>query len=495
MKKRAREKGDERKDGRKAVMATGDTESPPRTTAVATGDSDAMATDTLSNAAAADKPLQPPTGAGAGAGAGAMLDFLKTRVAGFEQERAALLDRVDTLVESRGEEHSLLWELKRSSEEVHALQKALSDAHAFLFEERERLLALRAENDELKIQELEDRRRIQHLLKLTAPFEEDVTFERGIRPDAITVRPPPQGPVSDRFTAAGSGGTHTHPHPGGGGPPAERIVRTIYLPTANTDTLILRVEALQAQLEEQRRFADERVAALLEDRRIREKDKDEARLRLGARVDALTERLASTEALLQRVTRDLLQARRLKDAAEAEAAGVVHEAQEAKRGAEALAARTDREIEEAREGIQARADEYVSKFRAELREKEAEVLRMETVYATMKAAFEKRVADLEGKNGRLRAANLDLEARRAMDVEGFTATITSLRQRLKSLERTQLTMRLEERVKDEDRLDVLYDRLKLERRGGARGKEMNVLAEMNAIRQRLEGLGSVVEAL
>jgi coiled-coil domain-containing protein 77 len=42
--------------------------------------------------------------------------------------------------------------------------QALSDAHAFLFDERQRLLSLQAENDELRLQELEDRKRIQQLL-------------------------------------------------------------------------------------------------------------------------------------------------------------------------------------------------------------------------------------------------------------------------------------------------------------------------------------------
>lgn len=42
--------------------------------------------------------------------------------------------------------------------------QALSDAHAFLFEERQRLLTLQAENDELRLQEIEDRKRIQQLL-------------------------------------------------------------------------------------------------------------------------------------------------------------------------------------------------------------------------------------------------------------------------------------------------------------------------------------------
>ncbi len=39
----------------------------------------------------------------------------------------------------------------------------------FLFQEREHVLRLYAENDRLKIKELEDRKRIQHLLSLTKP--------------------------------------------------------------------------------------------------------------------------------------------------------------------------------------------------------------------------------------------------------------------------------------------------------------------------------------
>ncbi len=45
-----------------------------------------------------------------------------------------------------------------------AIPQAVSDAHAFLFEERQRLLSLQAANDELRLQEIEDRKRIQQLL-------------------------------------------------------------------------------------------------------------------------------------------------------------------------------------------------------------------------------------------------------------------------------------------------------------------------------------------
>ena len=46
----------------------------------------------------------------------------------------------------------------------------------FLFQEREHVLRLYAENDRLKIKELEDRKRIQHLLSLTCQLKSETTY-------------------------------------------------------------------------------------------------------------------------------------------------------------------------------------------------------------------------------------------------------------------------------------------------------------------------------
>lgn len=94
-----------------------------------------------------------------------------------------------------------------------ASSQALSDAHNFLFDERQRLLALQAENDELRLQEIQDRKSIQQLLALQ------------------------QG-----GTGAGGGGRHQQGSAGG-------------LPGPNVDHLLLQIESLQAQLNEQVRCA------------------------------------------------------------------------------------------------------------------------------------------------------------------------------------------------------------------------------------------------
>ena len=81
------------------------------------------------------------------------------------------------------------------------------------------------------------------------------------RASAASAKSPPRRPGGAPPTAA------AHPSL-----PAGPVLRTVLLPTAQADALTLKCEALQAQLAEQRQFAEERVAALLEDRAIRERD-------------------------------------------------------------------------------------------------------------------------------------------------------------------------------------------------------------------------------
>ena len=69
-----------------------------------------------------------------------LLRHFKSRVATFEEERNVLLGKIDECKLQHKEKHKLEFELRRREEEVRDLQKALSEAHTCLFEERERFL-------------------------------------------------------------------------------------------------------------------------------------------------------------------------------------------------------------------------------------------------------------------------------------------------------------------------------------------------------------------
>jgi hypothetical protein len=218
--------------------------------------------------------------------------------------------------------------------QVLELQKALSDANVYLFDEREQVLAplasldgrlsrcriadrtsrvcfttcsaqllrLQAENDSLKIQEIEDRRRIQHLLALTQPVTQEVTFFRDCRPEKMTRYPGASMAGSSASAAPGSSktvstsaatpqvraivmhgllsgaqGSSSDPltcqrfcdAQGGassvsaaGDSPSQRVLRTVYLPSERADALLLTTQALQQQVDDLKKLMDQRAEVL-----------------------------------------------------------------------------------------------------------------------------------------------------------------------------------------------------------------------------------------
>lgn len=105
----------------------------------------------------------------------------------FDIERQDLLGRITCCQASAAECHSLRCEVRKRTEEVRELQQALSAAHTHLFEERDRLLQLQAENDELRLLEMENRQQIQHLTALVDPINQAVTFHRDQDPSSDIV--------------------------------------------------------------------------------------------------------------------------------------------------------------------------------------------------------------------------------------------------------------------------------------------------------------------
>ncbi|KAJ3596417.1 hypothetical protein NHX12_002824 [Muraenolepis orangiensis] len=222
-----------------------------------------------------------------------LLEFYRQKISQFESEREGLLQTLEKYRGMTEEQHKLQWEVRQGEREVAELQKALSDMQVYLFQEREQSLRLYAENDRLKIRELEDRRKIQHLLSLVTP---GVTIpqkkpETGFD-DNLNLRPTKMRPGSD-------GSRRTRPADEGHGENVEQY-RT------DNQTLLLQVEALQAQMEEQARLAKEQVESLLDDRRIQLEEAQGQHGRDEQRVEDLTDKLQRTQNMLYESTRDVL---------------------------------------------------------------------------------------------------------------------------------------------------------------------------------------------
>lgn len=114
-----------------------------------------------------------------------LFDYYRARISSFESERADFIRRIDELSGTSKERHRLKWDLNKAADAVADLQRAISDQHVQLYEEKAKVLALTEENNRLKIQEMEDQNRIKHLLALAQPVSQEITYFRDARPELI----------------------------------------------------------------------------------------------------------------------------------------------------------------------------------------------------------------------------------------------------------------------------------------------------------------------
>jgi coiled-coil domain-containing protein 77 len=262
---------------------------------------------------------------------------------------------------SQEELHVTKWNVHKCEESISVLQRALSDANVLLHEERAQVLRLQTENERLRIQELEDRRRIQHLLALTQPVANDVTFFKDCRPSSMTRFPGAvsvpgeydpfspstmqHAPVHDsslclnvnlepkvstpggynhyRTTptckekhstvsknTSGKKGHRAAHNPNSSvaprAPANHSVLKTVYLPNEKVDTLLLTIDNLRHELAQLKALSEEQVDSLLNDRQQSIASHIERENRFSESLKSLEAQLTENKLKLTHMTKDYL---------------------------------------------------------------------------------------------------------------------------------------------------------------------------------------------
>ncbi|KAM9672820.1 coiled-coil domain-containing protein 77 isoform 2-T5 [Trichechus inunguis] len=237
-----------------------------------------------------------------------LLEYFQKKMAECETENEDLLKKLELYKEACEGQHKLEWDLQQKEEEIAELQKALSDMQICLFQEWEHVLRLYSENDRLRIREVEDKKKIQSLLALVGTDTGEVTYFYKEPPHKVTipqktiqaVNVPEQNASSTLKADPKVNKRRSAMREKGESP--KQYQRDI-------QTLILQVEALQAQLEEQTKLSREQVEGLMEDRRIRIEEIQVQHQRNQEKIKELTKNLHHTQELLYESTKDFLQLR------------------------------------------------------------------------------------------------------------------------------------------------------------------------------------------
>eukprot|EP00892_Ulva_mutabilis_P005163 jgi/Ulvmu1/3018/UM015_0058.1 len=389
-----------------------------------------------------------------------LLGYYKSRIDEFDVERQDLLGRISLCQASAAECHSLRCEVQKRTEEVRELQQALSAAHMHLFEERDRLLQLQVENDELRHQDMEHRQQLEQLTALADPINQAITFSRDQDPSTGIVYPQKGGKEFRRKGKTLQDESKDAEH-------AHRVLRTVFLPAANTDALRLKVESLQAQLAEHKQLSLEQVDALKQDRQLRQQDEEAHRQNYNRQISEVMQKIKRTEEALRHATTDYILARRDKQVAEARAVtaetDLTQQKEQATHKLKLLHEKHQEELDRMHRAHEDALEKATAKLSKSLRNREVEYSQLESMHLAVKAELEQRGHDLEVKLSKTKDKLKQAEHRRALESEGFTNDVSLLRKQLAAVDRKLHQMRLQSRLEDDERLHSMLQ--KLEKKG------------------------------
>ncbi|XP_049578868.1 coiled-coil domain-containing protein 77 [Syngnathus scovelli] len=236
------------------------------------------------------------------------LEGYKKKIAHFDGEHGQLLKILEKYKSIIEDQHKLQSDLQQREGEIAELKNALSDMEVYLFQEKEQSLRLHAENDRLKIRELEDRKKIQHLLSLVGADDGETTYFLREPPHKVVIKQKMQQsgenlnlrPTKLKPNVTRKGGFKK------GNLTDSETSHILEKYKTHNHTLILQVEALHAQMEEQTRLAREQVDSLQEDRKMKIQEALAERQRFESHIKTLTEKLQRAQNLLYESTKDYL---------------------------------------------------------------------------------------------------------------------------------------------------------------------------------------------
>uniref|UniRef100_G7PJJ4 Coiled-coil domain containing 77 n=1 Tax=Macaca fascicularis TaxID=9541 RepID=G7PJJ4_MACFA len=415
-----------------------------------------------------------------------LLEYYQKKMAECEAENEDLLKKLELYKEACEGQHKLECDLQQREEEIAELQKALSDMQVCLFQEREHVLRLYSENDRLRIRqsplprleysgaistaasaswvkrfsclslssswdhrELEDKNKIQNLLALVGTDAGEVTYFCKEPPHKVTILQRTIQAVGEREQNESSA-FKADPKISKRRPSRERRGSSEHY-QRDVQTLILQVEALQAQLGEQTKLAREQIEGLMEDRRIHLEEIQVQHQRNQNKIKELTKNLHHTQELLYESTKDFLQLRSENQSKEKswmlEKDNLMSKIKQYRVQCKKKEDKSGKVLPVMHDSHHAQS-EYIKS----LKDKLVQEKKLSGMYQEQCISLEEELARIREEEGMRREIFKDrtnkmgkrlqvmtrryeaLERRRILEVEGFKTDIKVLRQKLKDLE-------------------------------------------------------------
>jgi len=434
-----------------------------------------------------------------------LLEYYRKKIGEYDIEREDLHKKLDKLKISLEDQHKLQWELRQKDDEIAELQKAISDMQVFLFQEREQVLKLYAENDRLKIQELQDRKKINRLLSLAGVNENEVTY--------FVKEPPGKLIINQKYTSKSSTNSKHQSSSTETASYSDNYESTCSVSGSkyprDYESLLLQINALETQIQEQTKLSKEQIDALMEDRKTHMEEYETQRLKDAGIIKQLKEKLLQTQNLLHDSTKDFLDTKyELRSIERKWMAEKDRLLQELDKSVKHETVKEDEILFVAQEQSAAMAEEEKKTYEAEidsLNEQLKQSHQLAEMYREQVIKLEDELCKIREQGDMTRDLFKDkqdkmakrltimndrykeLEKRRNMEVEGFKNDIKILREKLKGVEKQLFKVTIGYAGCDE------VDILKSVHETTVRSREMQ--GELNHLKAKIYGLENNIRHL
>ncbi|KAL7749923.1 hypothetical protein RI367_004799 [Sorochytrium milnesiophthora] len=400
-----------------------------------------------------------------------LLKYYRDRIQAFENDLQTFVAQVDALKPVHAETHTLSWQLHQRNLDVRQLQATISDLQTQVLDERKLVVRAMAENDELRVQELKDRRKIRWLLALTAgnnvhatddtaalqqPQAGDVTYFRDtlhkrfvkarseirLKATATTTTTAPTASTQRQRRTSQEPSRSRSPSR----PPAVTVDEDPLMGsepglTLKDEVEVLRttVEALRTQLAEQQAFHEDALMRLSDSREQQLRRFEYQQAQDAKRIEELVIRVGKLQGFMRDNTKELLRLRRSHLMSERlfkeERASMMQQTQSLREQYGELRNKSE-SVEKAVETRVVKKNEaLVHELRTQLARYEDELRTFKTKQEDAEAGYKKRITALQSKITNMNRDYKNLKKRRDFEIEGFTTDILSLRKQVQSLEK------------------------------------------------------------
>ena len=215
------------------------------------------------------------------------------------------------------------------------------------------------------------------------------------------------------------------------------VIRTVYLPNDNSESLSQIVKSLKLQLVEQTKIAVDQKQAFAEDRRIREEE-------YALNLRTSREKVAELEKMLEKqqetnssTMKEYFQMRFTFKQNEAlcqeNLAKISSLEDQIERNAQAFELRQSKEVELARSSAQQEVHEYLDRFRKQIVDREESMFMLKEQYEATQKMYESKIKYWSDEYESLMKKHQSLSRRYKRDVEGFCSEISLIRKSVKNL--------------------------------------------------------------